>query len=87
MNYCDVDWQNNSHWRQFRINGGPWQDIQLVKDVESSKCQREWSTFENAITVQPGANTIQFRYPTRPPQATWHFNGYAVRDVEIRVDP
>jgi hypothetical protein len=84
LNFDGVDPQNASHWRQFRLNGGPWQDILLVKNASAG--ERSWSTFRNPLTgVVQGENRIEFRYPTRPAQATWHWNGYRVKDLEIQL--
>jgi hypothetical protein len=84
----EVDPQNTTHWRQVRVNGGTWQDIALVKNVGCGGCDRSWSTFRVALSgVVPGANTVEFRYPLRPPQATWHRDGFRVKDIELQVDP
>jgi len=88
LNNCDVDPLNTSHWRQFRINGGPWQDVDFVKNVaDTGKCNRTWSTFKNSVAVVPGENTIEFRLPVKPPQATWQRAMMKIRDVEIQIDP
>jgi hypothetical protein len=91
MQNDNMDPLNTSHWRQFRINGGPWQDINLVKTAPSEGPgggNRSWSTFRNSLTgVVQGINTIDFRYPVRPPMATWQRNGFRVKELEIQVDP
>jgi hypothetical protein len=81
----EVDYRNSSHWRQVRVNGGAWQDLPLVKNVNSN-VDRGWSTARLPLTnVVPGTNRIDFRYPIRPSNATWHSNGYRVKDVEIQI--
>jgi hypothetical protein len=37
--------------------------------------------------IVSGNNLIEFRYPTRPSMATWQWNGFNVKDVEIQIDP
>ena len=87
LNRDEVDYRNASHWRQFRVNGGPWQDITLVKNVDSG-VDRTWSTFKNtAPGIVSGQNTIEFRYANRPAAATWQVNGFNIKDVEIWIDP
>jgi hypothetical protein len=86
----NMDPLNTYHWRQFRINGGPWQDINLVKSApgEGPGGNRSWSSFRNSLSgVVQGVNTIDFRYPLRPPMATWQRNGFRVKEVEIQIDP
>ena len=83
-----VDATNTSRWRQFRINGGPWQDLTLVKNVAISNLDRGGSTFRNSITgLVQGNNTIEFRQNGRPSGASWQQNGFSITDVEIQVDP
>jgi hypothetical protein len=84
LNNTGTDPQNTSHWRQFRINGGPWQDITLIKNDPMSG-DRRWSTFRNTIIAVAGENRVEFRYPLRPPQATWQWNGFRVKDLEIQM--
>ncbi|MGH2353907.1 MAG: hypothetical protein ACRDJN_20060, partial [Chloroflexota bacterium] len=87
LNRDEVDFRNTSHWRQVRVNGGAWQDIPLVKNAPSG-VDRSWSTFRVPVSgVVPGANRIEFRYPVRPPQATWHRDGFRVKDLEIQLAP
>ena len=87
LNRDEVDYRNASHWRQFRVNGGPWQDVTLVKNVNSG-VDRTWSTFKNnAPGIVSGQNTIEFRYANRPAAATWQVNGFNIKDVEIWIDP
>ena len=87
LNRGEVDFANNSHWRQFRINGGAWQDMTLVKNVDCG-CDRTWSTFRNSISgVVSGENTIEFKYANRPPSKTWQPDGFNVKDIEIQIDP
>src|SRR5205823_1833976 len=82
------DFQNRAHWRQFRVNGGVWQDLPLLKNVPLTNGDRGWSTFEVPVSgIVAGDNRIEFRYPTRPPQATWQSNGFRVKDIEIQADP
>lgn len=96
LNFCDVDWQNDAvasdatvGWRQVRINGGSWMPLDLVKQENVTTgnvgCDRTWSSTRVLVTAQAGVNIIEFRYPVRPSEATWQYNGFQIKDVELRV--
>lgn len=83
-----VDSTNTSHWRQFRINGGAWQDLTLVKNISLGSVDRKASSFRNSLTdVKVGENVIEFRQASRPGGASWQSDGFDITDVEIRVAP
>lgn len=76
---------NSIGFQQFRVNGGPWQNVSYIKNIP---IDRTWTSFRNTLTnVVAGENTIEFRYPFRPAGATWQGNGYTVKDIEIQIDP
>jgi hypothetical protein len=87
-NNSDVDPANTSHWRQYRVNGGPWTDFPLLKNYASGAGDRSTSTFRIPLAgVHAGNNTFEFRYPVRPPQMTWQGDGYRIQQVELQLDP
>jgi hypothetical protein len=76
---------NSEHWGQVRVNNGAWVDIKFRKAVAYND-NRGWTTIDTPISgLVNGANTIQFKYNTRPSGLTWQADGFRIKDLEIQV--
>jgi hypothetical protein len=82
-----LDPANTTHWAQVQVNGGPWIDVKLRKPIPTDTGERFWSTIDTPLPgIVTGQNRLVFRYNSRPSDATWQWDGFHLKDLEIQTE-